>query len=171
MSVQNPKSTLVTNYIAIPIVSTPSTLSDGVERVAGPAVVESTAATALDSTSKCRFFRLPIDAVLLSLMWGFDDFGNAGASDLGLYSLDSEGSITVVDADEFATAIDINAAAVAPTERRWTNKGIETGEQKLWELAGASTRPTTFTHYEVVATISTTTQSAGTMYCYARYKV
>lgn len=84
---------------------------------------------------------LPIDAVLMSVKFACDDLGTAGTVDIGFHKKNADGTYTAVDADALANNIDVNAAAVALTEYRFSAKGIETAMQKAWELAGLSDRP------------------------------
>ena len=70
-----------------------------------------------------------------------DDLGTAGTVDIGFFKQEVDGTYTAVDADAIANNIDVNSAAVARTDYRFSVKGIETANQSCWELAGLSARP------------------------------
>ena len=105
--------------------------------------------------------KLPIDSMLVSLKAAFDDLGSAGTVDIGFYKKNADGTYTVVDADAIANNLDVNTAAVALTEYRFSAKGIETMNQNVWELAGLSARPA-YTDMYVGLTTDTGTTAAAT---------
>lgn len=106
--------------------------------------------------------RLPIDAVITSVKFAADDLGTAGTVDIGFYKKNADGTYTVVDADAFANNIDVNAAAVALTEYRYSVLGIETANKTAWELAGLSARPA-YADLYLSLTTDTGTTAAGTV--------
>lgn len=85
--------------------------------------------------------KIPVDAVIDSIKFACDDLGTAGTVDIGFYKKNADGTYTAVDADAIANNIDVNSAAVSLTEYRYSVKGIETANQKAWELAGLSAKP------------------------------
>ena len=85
-------------------------------------------------------FGVPVDAIIDSVIFGCDDLGTAGTVDIGFYRASAD-TYAVVDADAIANNIDVNTAAVAPTNYRYSVKGIETAGQAAWQLAGLSARP------------------------------
>lgn len=105
--------------------------------------------------------KLPIDSMLVSLKAAFDDLGTAGTVDIGFYRKAVDGTYVVVDADAIANNLDVNSAAVALTEYRFSVKGIETMNQSIWELAGLSARPA-YTDMYIGLTTDTGTTAAGT---------
>jgi hypothetical protein len=111
---------------------------------------------------------IPVDAPVHSIKAAFDDLGTTGDLNLGLYNgetdVDDLVHTAAIDEDCFAAAIDVNAAAVALTEYRFSALGIETGVQKAWELAGLSARPTTYNHFRVCFTASEATTAAGDIF-------
>lgn len=106
--------------------------------------------------------RLPIDAILINAYFACDDLGTAGTADIGFYKKNTDGTYTAVSAGALANNIDVNAAAVARTDYRFSVKGIETANQTLWELAGLSAKPAYQDIYLSVTT-DTGTTTAGTI--------
>jgi len=108
------------------------------------------------------FEKIQVDAVIATFRFAFDDLGTAGTVDLGFFKRNQDGTYTVVDADAMANNIDVNAAAVAMTDYRYSAKGIETTGQTVWELAGLSARPEYGDLY-IGITTDTGTTAAGTV--------
>jgi hypothetical protein len=111
-----------------------------------------------------NMFEIPVDANILSYRHWSDDLGTTGDLNLGFYpgNLDPDDltDADAVDEDALATAVDVNAAALADTELRYEVKDINTAGQKAWELAGLSTRPNYGTFF-VSYTASEATTAAG----------
>jgi hypothetical protein len=111
------------------------------------------------------FHEIPVDALVDSIIFASDDLGTTGDLNIGFYPGPGSG-VTIasdsdaVDEDAIGTAIDVNAAAVAPTEIRFETKGIETINQKAWELAGLSSKPDYGTFY-IAGTFSEASTAAG----------
>lgn len=104
---------------------------------------------------------IPVDAVLPSVKLATDDLGSAGTADLGFFKKNADGTYTAVDDDALAASLDVNTAAVAFTERRYSSKGIETVQKKVWELANLSARPD-YDFLYLGLTFDTGTTAAGT---------
>ena len=101
--------------------------------------------------------KLPIDAVLPSIKLASDDLGTTGTLNIGFYKKNTDGTYTAVSAAAIASAINVNTAAVALTEYRFSVKDINTAKQKVWELAGLSARPAYSDMYVGVAAAAATT--------------
>ena len=153
------KSDIVTNSEATTLV----------ERglIAGPLKVTSAhvaTGAALTDNSILPFFKIHVDANISSLRFASDDLGTTGDINIGFYpgtiAAASLLEANAVDEDALASAIDVNAAAVALTEIRYQVKAIETVQKKAWELAGLSARPVYDTFW-VAGTLSEATTAAG----------
>lgn len=108
---------------------------------------------------------IPVDAVIGDIICGFDDLGTTGDLNIGLYNgetdVDDLVHTVAIDEDCFAVAVDVNAAAVVPTNYRFSALGIETVTQKAWELAGLSAKPTTYNFFRLCFTASEATTAGG----------
>lgn len=134
MAVENLKSGAITNREA-----TPSVLNTGqgglVRKVFG--TIEGAGG---DAASTYRFCSIPSNAKSIRVWFACDDLSAAGATlDLGLYQTPANGS-AVVDADFFASAIDVATAAVATTDVTYERAAtrISDIEKPLWEQLGLS---------------------------------
>jgi hypothetical protein len=116
---------------------------------------------------------VPVNARIHSIRMWSDDLGTTGDLNLGFYPGPGSGvSISAdsnaVDEDALATAIDVNAAALANVEQRFEVKAIETINQKAWELAGLSSEPDYATFY-LAFTASEATTAAGDIVLVVRH--
>ena len=136
---------------------------------------------ALADNSTLFFFEIPVDAILDSVILHSDDLGTTGDMNIGVYkglreleaigvTVDSLTDADAVDEDCIATAVDLNAAAVANTEVRFEVKDINTANKKMWELAGLSSRPT-YETFLVGGTLSEATTAAGDVVLHAKFRV
>lgn len=108
--------------------------------------------------------RIPVDARVTSLRIASDDLGSAGTMSVGLFSKDGlAATFTAVSAACFVSALDVNAAAIALTERRFSVKNIDTVNQAAWELAGLSAKPSTYSDFYLGLTFPTATTAVGTV--------
>lgn len=158
------KGTHITNFDSLPPAAVNSKLHGGVLKTA----VDTFELADTANGDIAHVFKLPIDAVLHSVKFASDDLGTAGTVDIGFYRKANDDTYVVVDADAIANNIDVNAAAVALTEYRYSVKGIETATQELWQLAGLSARPSYGDIY-VSLTTDTGTTTAGTVTMYVQY--
>lgn len=113
-------------------------------------------------------FKLPIDAVILSVKMAADDLGTAGTIDIGFHTKNDDGTYSIVDKDAIASAIDVNAAATGLTEYRFEAADINTANQSAWELAGLSARPAYGDIYLSISTPAGTT-AVGTVTIQVQY--
>lgn len=150
------KGTHITDFDATPPDVVKSRLHGGVLKAA----VDTTAHSTLGAGDIHHVFKLPIDAIIHSLKFASDDLGTTGTVDIGIYKKNVDGTYSAVDDNAFADAIDVNAAAVALTEYRFSAKNINTANQKLWELAGLSARPSYEDMY-ISLTFDAATTAAG----------
>lgn len=112
--------------------------------------------------------RVPVDAIITSVALATDDCGSAGTADLGFHKKNNDGTYTAVAAAALATGLDINSAAVAFTERRFSVLGIETIQQPAWQLAGLSARPA-YDYLYISLTTTTGTTTIGTVSLKTKY--
>lgn len=126
--------------------------------------LEATAADDIGSTY--RFFQLPSNARVHQILLYCDDQGTAGDADVGLYRTAADGG-AVVDADFFASAVDINAAALNGTDvtheagSTGTQFGLEDAEKMIWEALGLSSDPGIF--YDVALTLTEANTAGATI--------
>lgn len=163
MATENLKSTAVTNGDATPTDQTGAYLARGRLRE-DVGIVEGAGG---DAASTYRFVRLPSSARVSEVWFACDDLGVGVTLDIGLYRTAADGG-AVVDADLFASAIDVATAAVA-----WTQiinesgvVNIDDSEKRLWEMLGLTADPQIM--YDVVGT-SGVAAATGTMALRVRY--
>jgi hypothetical protein len=152
------KGTHITDFDSNPPDVVPSRKHGGVLKYAGDQF-ELAIAGAGDIA---HVLKVPIDALLHSIKFASDDLGTTGTVDIGFYTKDADGTYSAVDQDAIANNIDVNTAAVALTEYRYSIKGIETKNQTAWELAGLAARPAYGDLY-LSFTMDTATTAAGTV--------
>ena len=164
MAVANTKATHITNADATPLVLTNSLISKSVVyETAG--TVETLAAD--DALSVYRLVRVPSNARLTSILLATDAITGATASDVGVYQTAANGG-AVVDADVFATDVDISAAATVFTEvlLEATATDISKCEKPLWELLGLTSDSRR--EYDIAVTVNDVT-AAGTISMKVKY--
>ncbi len=114
---------------------------------------------------------IPVDAVLLSVKVATDDLVGDATMSVGFYKQDDAplgATFTEVDKDIIANDIDVNDAALALTEVRFSALGIETAKKKVWELAGLTARPD-YNEMFLAATFETDTEAAATVTFQVQY--
>jgi hypothetical protein len=115
---------------------------------------------------------IPVNARISSLKLWADDLGTTGDLNFGFYAgdadLDSLTDADAVDEDALATAVDVNAAALADVELRFEVKDLSTINDAAWELAGLSSAPAYGT-FLIAATASEATTAAGGIAIAVRY--
>ncbi len=164
MAAENLKSGVITNRDATPVVLT--TANPGqVFRSYGK--VE---AAGGDAGSTYRFCSVPSNAKMVRCWFSSDDLSGSGATlNLGLYQTTANGG-AVVDADFFASALDVATAAVAITEVT-VERGatlIDEFEKPLWERLGLSADSQR--DYDVTG-VSGTAAATGTMVAWVEYVI
>lgn len=168
MATANTKATAITNADAQPKVFTPAILSGAYLREAVGTVE---VAAADDDGSVYRFARIRSSA-RMSEITVFNDAITAGTSyDVGLYRTAKDGG-AVVDADLFASALDLSSAsAVAGTQAltEATATNIDKIEKQLWQLLGLSADP--MIDYDLCLTGNTVGTAAGTISVRTRYVI
>lgn len=153
------KGTLITNIDATPITVVDGRKMGGILRYYG----DSFELTDTANGDNAIVLKVPVDALLVDLFFASDDLGTAGTVDIGFFRKETGGTYTAIDADAIANNIDVNSGAVSRTSYRYSVKGIETQGQALWELAGLSSRPTTYDDIYIGLTTDTGTTADGTV--------
>jgi len=162
------KSAAITNLDAIPVVAV--TTGEGAPGYLREVDAYITTVAADDTSSTYRLARLPATAKVKSVHFESADTGGTGTVNVGLYHSDSTVDGTpvslqgdVIDADFFASAIDVSGAAVARTDI--TNEGgfypISARNQPLWQAAGLSSNPGGF--IDVVISVAASLTNAAVM--------
>ena len=163
MAAENLKSGVITNRDAVPVVLT--TANPGqVFRSYG--VVE---AAGGDAGSTYRFCTVPSNAKFVRAFYSCDDLGAGATIDVGLYQTTANGG-AVVDADFFASALDVSTSAVAITEIS-VERGatlIADFEKPLWSRLGLSADSQR--DYDVTA-VSGSAAITGTVLVWVEYVI
>ena len=143
---------LVANFEASPQVANSAAELAGVLRTAHGSVE----LAAGDSTDNDIVMLAPIpsNAAVPTLFIGSDTFGGSCTFNVGIYT--SAG--VVKDEDVFATSV---ADAAAMADVRYEAADLNTGSQKLWELAGDTSDPGGY--YYIAITFNATGGTAGTL--------
>lgn len=129
-----------------------------------------TASAADDIGSTYRFFQVPSNAIMHELRITSADMGSTGTIDIGLYRTTADGG-AVVDADFFASALDVNTAALTDVNVL-VESGVNTNakcEQPLWQAAGLTSDPGCY--FDVTATATAVLQAGGAFMLRGLYSV
>ena len=163
----NTNSAAITEFVA-----KPATFPDvGTHGARIRTLVETSALAAQSANDTHMMVRIPVDAYIPSIKFASDDLGTTGTVDIGFYQAATNSGVgAVVDADAIANDIDVNSAAVALTEYRFSAKGIETATQKAWELAGLSAKPK-YGFFDIGLTFDAATTAAGDVTLIVEYCV
>ena len=143
---------LVANFEATPQVANSAAELAGVLRTAHGSVE----LAAGDSTDNDIVMLAPIpsNAAVPTIFIGSDTLGGSCTFNVGIYKTDG----TVKDEDVFASAV---ADAAGMTDVRFEAADLNTGSQKLWELAGDSEDPGGY--FYIAITFNATGGTAGTL--------
>lgn len=172
MAVAAYKSTAITNRDATPQVLTDRGLTRGETYVA---FAKFEIAAGDDDGSTLRICELPSNCRVKSIKIWNDAITGSTSWDVGIYRTTEDGG-AVVDADLFASAVDI-AAGLTGTELRFeagTTAPIDYVEYKLWQIAdlGAATHATDPGYnWDLVATANTIGSAAGTIIFVVEYAI
>lgn len=168
MATEALKSLAITNRDATPQVKNSSFLEAGLLRES----VGTVEAGAGDTSSTYRMCQVPSNCRISQLMLFSDDVGASGAVDIGIYQTTANGG-AVVDQDFFASAVDVNTAALNGSdvtyEAATATAQIDDIEKTLWNQLGLSADPGIM--YDVVITPSTALATGGTLSMRVRYVV
>lgn len=165
MAVVNTKSTRITNAEAAQQVLASQLVDGGRMREK----IETLEVASGDSaTSTFRFFRVHSSDRVSDLILDADDIGTTTTADFGLYDITAAGG-AVVDADFFASAVVLNAGAVANSNITHESGVVDAANygKAIWQQLGLSADPKKA--YDVVATLVGAADGAGTMTLRMRY--
>jgi hypothetical protein len=167
MAVENIKSTPITNRDAAPKVLNDSHVQAGILL---EAVGICEAAAAATSASTYKFCQVPSNARISSVLLSSDDHGTTGLINVGIYKSTQDGG-TVVDADFFASAVDIKTAALVDSNitHESGTYDIDDSEKPLWSALGLTSDP--MITYDVVGQLTEASLSGGTMVIKVRYAI
>jgi hypothetical protein len=159
MGVANTKSTLVTNADAA--VQTLNSLGVSQARVYA-AVATAEVAAGDDDGSVYRMHRVHSSWRIFSIVHFGDAITGGTSFDVGLYQVAAYGG-AVVDADAYASAVDINAGTTAGTElvNESASHAIEELGQQVWQDAGLSADSNRW--YDLAYTANTVGSAAATL--------
>jgi hypothetical protein len=166
MAIVNTLSTAITNRDAVPSVLAPAHLVRGVLYEA-VGTVEKAGSDSNGSVYRVARFRSSdriSDIKVLN-----DAITGATSYDVGLYRTAYDGG-AVVDADLFASAVDISSASTgagADVTFEATPANVDKIEKRLWELLGLSADPQV--EYDLALTANTAGAGAGTICARVRY--
>jgi hypothetical protein len=153
MAIVDRNSAYITNRNTVPrVINGPALRGELKEAIAY------IAAAADDSaTSVYRLCTVPSNARISEILLTAADFTTAGAIHCGLHRTTQDGG-AVVDADLFATAVDLSGGPFAnldiTREAGTTNWALANAENTLWQALGLTADPGI--EYDVTITISTT---------------
>lgn len=165
MAVEARKSNLITQLDATPPVPRPLTEFGG--RLKSQCnTVEAANADSIGTTM--RILRCHSSWRVEDLILDADDIGTTTVSDFGLYRTSADGG-AVVDADFFASAVVLNAGAVANSlvTRESGVIDIANKHKRIWEQLGLTSDPNLW--YDIVATLTAAADAAGTITLTLRY--
>lgn len=156
MAVVTLKSTPITNADATPVVLNKANVDGGRVRHKRGVV---TAANGDSIASTYRAFRIKSNDLVRKLVLDNASWGASCTADIGLYKTAADGG-AVVDADFFASAVDMNTANRAVDVTR--ESGVITVanmEKRVWELLALSEDPQI--DYDVTLTLVAAAAAAG----------
>lgn len=162
------KSTEMTNLLAAPPVLTNGYIAQGnfKEHVATLEV----AAADVDG-SVYAFCALPSNARVSSLEYANDAIAGGTSYDIGLYTVDRDGTITAVDVDNFASAVVMTSAATGWVDATFEQDitDIDKVEKRLFERDGIALAADPKVTYILAMTANTVGTAAGTISVRVRY--
>lgn len=161
MAEVNRNSSSIANAVAVPVVKNAPHRCGVLKEVIG--VVTPAADDSANSIH--RFVRVPSNARISQVLLSAADATTAGAVNIGVYQTAENGG-AVVDADLFASAVDLaNSAAAAAGNGDFTHESGEytfaESDLPLWEVLGLSADPKR--DYDIATTISTTFNGGPTV--------
>jgi len=127
-------------------------------------------------TNTLEVCRIPASAVLRKLEFAFDDLASTSCTlNIGLHENGSGTAAgTVIDADCFATAVDVGTAAVAMADYRYEVLDIDSTGDRVWELATGFTEAEALeegTVTIVITSAAATGATAGTVAWNIEYSI
>ena len=167
MGVVVTKSRAITNRDATPrVLNNSSESGSRVQSFCGS--LETVSGDSIGSTY--IFGSIPSNARMESLRLYSEDVGTTAAGDVGLYKTTADGS-AVVDADFFASAVDIHSGALNGSDILFESGVIDVGNahKMVWELLGLSADPGI--NYDVVMTLTAASDAAASIHLKGQYVI
>lgn len=163
-AVENHKSTIVTNADATPVDLSSPLINHGRLR---EQVAKKEIAAADDDNTVLRLFRVWSGWRISSIEIASDALSTGAAWEVGVHQTAENGG-AVVDADEFASGVDL-AAAKAMTDVTYEAAATEIDkiEMPLWERIGLTEDPKRW--YDITMTATAAGTAAGTIAARLRY--
>jgi len=123
-----------------------------------------------DAASTYRVCEVPAHGRISKIHVKSDTAIVAATVDIGVYATTENGG-AAINADCYATAFDVEAAAITTAELnlRYEVLGIETIEQAVWQDAGVAASPESGTKYDVVLTTAVAATTGGTVSVIVEY--
>lgn len=157
-TVDDNKSSVLTNADATPAVLNPAYLAGARERVHRGVTALTTAAA--EAGSKLRFCRVKSSDMIVGIRLDAESFGTGSTMDIGLYRSTKDGG-AVRDADLFASAVDM---ATLQKNTQVLNESavltIANLGQPIWQAAGYTVDPQC--DFDIVGTLAAPATVAGT---------
>ncbi|WP_439813982.1 hypothetical protein [Zavarzinia sp. CC-PAN008] len=165
MAVVNTKSKLIQNIEASPRV--PNEVTDQGARLREIAATLEVAA-ADDDTSVFRICQVQSNWRIAAILLTNDAITSGTSYDVGLYqTLDNGGA--VVDADAYASAVDLSSGRTAPLDVAFEARNIDKVNNRVWQDGGFSSDPKQT--YELCLTANTVGSAAGTISVRVQYAI
>jgi hypothetical protein len=166
MATENMLSAAITNRDATPQVANKASNNGGNQKVAVATLECGTG----DLGSTYRFVSVPSNAIIHEVKLYCDDMGTTGLADVGVYQTTENGS-AVVDADFFASAVDMKTAALNGSDVTHESGAynIDDAEKPLWQALGLSADSQR--NYDIVLTTTEAFQAAGTVTVKVSYAI
>jgi hypothetical protein len=167
MAVVTTKSGVITNRDATPQVKNNSTVDGGRMRTA-VGTLESVSGDSIGSIY--QFFSIPSNARVDQILLYCDDIGTTTIADIGLYRTTADGGASV-SAAFFGSAVSLKDGAVNASDVTHESGtfDISAAEKPLWQALGLSSDPGIL--YDVCATLTAASDSAGTVTLKAHYSI
>lgn len=165
MGVANRKSGTITNRDSVPrVANNPGAAAGMLRGFLG--TLESVSGD--DIASTYRMGRVPSRACMHALRLYSDDNGTTTVADIGLYRTTEDGG-AVVDADFFASAVNLNAGALNGTDILHESGifTLENSEKPLWQALGLAVDPCV--DYDVAFTLTAASDAAATLALKGQY--
>lgn len=166
MATEALSSTFITNRDATPKVLNNSSLAGG-HLLSAVATIEMGTA---DLGSTYRMVQVPSNCLIHEIKLYSDDVGTSGLIDIGVYKSTLNGG-AVVDADFFASAVDIKTAAVNGSDVTHESGAfnIDDAEKPLWQALGLSADSGLL--YDIVITSTEAASAGGTLTLKVKYVI
>lgn len=165
MGVVANKSTNITNMDKSLVVQAPAYQNHGRLR---ESIDVASIASGDSANSTYRVLRVFSSYRISDLLVDAPDIGTTTTADIGLYDIEANGG-AVIDANFFATALDLKAAAIANTNAVHQSGVVAVADyaKPLWQQLGLTVDPKKF--YDIALTLVGAADAAGAVALRVRY--